>query len=342
MSEFRIKKAGYTPVTTVPDDFIENYMPLANGDYVKIYLYLLHCVKNDKMLSVSTLADLFQCTENDIKRALKYWESKQLLSVEENASGEITALSLNDGPAEEVLMPEEKTVCEADIPAPEKHSYTAAETKAFKNQSEIRQLLFVCEQYIGKQLTRTDLETLLYFYDGLHFSTDLIEYLVEYSVSKNKRSLRYMEAVALEWHKRGIQTVEEAKLDSKPFSKECYLVLKALGINNHDPLPTEVKYVERWMNEFGFTIDIILEACSRTIMQIHKPRFEYVDGILKAWKNAGVHHLADVEKLTAEHKSRTAAKNPQKTDKPFTTRFHNFEQHTYDFEELEKKLFINQ
>lgn len=77
-------------------------------------------------------------------------------------------------------------------------------------------------------------------------------------------------------------------------------------------------------------------------MQIHKPKFEYTDGILKAWKTAGVRHLADVEKLTAEHKNRTASENPQKTDKPFTTRFHNFEQHTYDFEELEKKLFINQ
>lgn len=342
MAEFRITKAGYTPVTTVPDDFIENYMPLANGDYVKIYLYLLHCIKSEKMLSVSTLADLFQCTENDIKRALKYWESKKLLSMEEDLSGEITALSLTDGQTQEKSAPVVQPAVAQAVPIPEKHSYSAAETKAFKEHAEIKQLLFVCEQYIGKQLTRTDLETLLYFYDKLHFSTDLIEYLVEYSVSKNKRSLRYMETVALEWHKKGIQTVEEAKLDSKPFSKECYLVLKALGINNHDPLPAEVKYVERWMNEFGFTIDIILEACNRTIMQIHKPKFEYVDGILKAWKAAGVRHLADVDKLTAEHKNRASAKNQQKSDKPFTTRFHNFEQHTYDFEELEKKLFINQ
>lgn len=321
MAEFKMTTAGYIPVTIVPDDFIKNYMPMANGDYVKIYLYMLHCAKSDTLPSISTLADIFQCTENDVKRALKYWESKGLLAFEE-------------APA---AQPEDMI-----ISAPEKHSYSAAETKAFKDQSEIKQLLFVCEQYIGKQLTRTDLETLLYFYDQLHFSTDLIEYLVEYSVSKNKRSLRYMETVALEWHKKGIKTVEDAKLDSKPYAKECYLVLKAFGINNHDPLPTEVAFVNRWMTEYGFTIDIILEACNRTMMQIHKPKFEYADGILKAWKKEGVRHLADVEKLTAEHKSKAAAKPQQKQDKPFTTRFHNFEQHTYDFEELEKKLFINQ
>ena len=132
-------------------------MPTANGEYVKIYLYMLHCVKSDKIPSVSTLADVFQCTENDIKRALKYWESKGLLTLSTQT------------PSTEAV----------NAPVVEKHTYSAAETKAFKENTEIKQLLFVCEQYIGKQLTRTELETLLYFYDQLQFSTDLIEYLLE-------------------------------------------------------------------------------------------------------------------------------------------------------------------
>ena len=342
MAEFKIIKAGYKPVTCVPDDFIENYMPMANGDYVKIYLYLLHCVKRDKMLSVSSLADLFQCTENDIKRALKYWESKSLLSIEENTAGEIIGLFLKDGHAFEPSVSENPSIeMIPPEPAPEKHAYSAAEMKKFKEQEEIRLLLVACEAYMQKQLTRTDIETLLYFYDQLHFSTDLIDYLVQYCVNKGKKSFHYMQTVALAWHEKGIKTVKEAQQDSKPFMKECYQVLKTFGINNHDPLPIECEYVERWMNEFGFTIDIILEACRRTIRQIHSPKFEYADGILKSWRAAGVRHLSDVEKLTAEHKNRTAAKAQPKTEKAFTTRFHNFEQHTYDSKELEK-FFVNQ
>ena len=320
MADFKLTTTGYIPVTVVPDDFINHYMPTANGEYVKIYLYMLHCAKNDKVPSISTLADIFQCTENDIKRALKYWETKGLL-----------------------VLTEEPSIPEKEVaPVLEKHTYSAAETKAFKENNEVKQLLFVCEQYMSKQLTRTDIETLLYFYDQLHFSTDLIEYLVEYSVSKNKKSMRYMETVALEWHKKGIKTVEEAKLDSKPYAKECYQVLKALGINNHDPLPSEITYVDRWMKEYGFTIDIILEACNRTIMQIHKPSFEYADGILKSWKSKGVHHLADIERLSNEHKNRTSDKpQQQKAGKPFTTRFHEFEPHNYASGELDK-FFINQ
>ncbi len=326
MAEFKITKIGCNPVTCVPDEFIKNYMPMANGDYVKVYLYLLYCVKNSQMFSVSSLADYFQCTENDIKRALKYWESQSLLSIEELI------------PNEETAVPEQSVTPAIEIP--EKHSYSAVEMKAFKEQEEIRLLLMAGEAYLQKQLTRTDIETILYFYEQLQFSTDLIEYLIQYSVSKNKKSFRYMETVALEWHKKGIKTVKEAELDSKPIAKECYQVLKALGINDHTPHPSEIAYIDRWMKEYGFTIDIILEACNRTMMQIHKPNFVYIEGILKSWKASDVHHLSDVDKLTAEHKNRSNAKPQPKQDKAFTTRFHNFEQNTYDAKDLDK-FFVN-
>ena len=112
MAEFKITKIGYNPVTCVPDNFIETYMPAANGDYVKVYLYLLYCVKNGKMLSVSSLADYFQCTESDITRALKYWESQDLLSMEELVSME---------------EPDTLAQTETSPSIPEKHGYTAAE-----------------------------------------------------------------------------------------------------------------------------------------------------------------------------------------------------------------------
>ena len=152
MAEFKITKIGYNPVTCVPDNFIETYMPMANGDYVKVYLYLLYCVKNNKMLSVSSLADYFQCTESDITRALKYWESQDLLSIEE------------------LIGVEEAVPAEENISIPEKHGYSAAEMKAFKDQEEIRLLFMAAEAYLQKQLTRTDIETLLYFYEQLHFA----------------------------------------------------------------------------------------------------------------------------------------------------------------------------
>lgn len=69
-------------VTAVPDLFLEQYMPAANGEFVKVYLYLLKLVKDHQQDStLSSMADFFSCTENDIVRALKYWEKQGLLSL---------------------------------------------------------------------------------------------------------------------------------------------------------------------------------------------------------------------------------------------------------------------
>ena len=78
----------------------------------------------------------------------------------------------------------------------------------FRKQESVAELLFIAERYLGRILTPTDMNSILYWYDGLGFSTDLIEYLVEYCVSKGHTSIRYIEKVALAWADNHITTVD--------------------------------------------------------------------------------------------------------------------------------------
>lgn len=60
-------------VTCVPNVFIDELMADADGEYVKIYLYLLRCMNApEESFSISGMADKFEHTEKDIKRALAY------------------------------------------------------------------------------------------------------------------------------------------------------------------------------------------------------------------------------------------------------------------------------
>ena len=82
MSMLTLNNDCLASVTAVPDLFLEQYMPAANGEFVKVYLYLLKLVKDHQQDStLSSMADFFSCTENDIVRALKYWEKQGLLSL---------------------------------------------------------------------------------------------------------------------------------------------------------------------------------------------------------------------------------------------------------------------
>ena len=348
MSQFILKTEIPAGMTGVPNLFLDYYMPAANGEYVKVYLCLLRALHHtSRELSVSSLADALDHTESDILRALKYWEKQKLLRLECSASKELQGIYLLEIPMPEgqtePLIPEERSLSPASAPSPAvpaRRSYSREEIAGFSEQAQCRQLLFVCEQYLKKSLSPSEIETLLYFYDQLHFSADLIEYLVEYCVCKGSRSIHYIETVALAWAEAGITTVSQARERTTTYTRGCFAIMKAFGIGDRNPVEPELKYIETWLHTYDFTLELVLEACRRTMERLHRPSFEYADRILKKWTEQKVHTLADVTALDQAHKGRSGQKKADRPVKP--TGFSNFEQRDYDFDELEKQLLQSQ
>lgn len=315
--------------TIVENDFIDHYMIKANGEYVKVYLLLLRYLNmENSSLTISNLADVLECTEKDVIRALNYWSNEGLLKIDHDETGTICGLAIGKG---------------SSSPAPEPQEDVPKETPA-KPQEDLRQLYFVTEQYMGKPLSASEIQKINYFYDTLHFSTDLIEYLIEYCVENGHRSIHYIESVALAWADAKITTVTEAKNSSTLYNKNCFAVLKAFGIKGRNPAPYEVSYIKKWTEEYGFTLDIILEACNRTIANTAKPDFKYADSILTNWLKKDVHHLSDIERLDLAHQQGKAKKKSAepKTAPAANSRFNNFKGRSYDISSLEQQLLNTQ
>lgn len=344
MNQFILKTEIPAGVTGVPNDFLDYYMPKANGEYVKVYLYLLRALRDpSRQLSVTTFADALEHTEGDILRALKYWEKQRLLRLECSAPDELQGICLLEIPRPD--LPAEPPGQKQERPQgnglPARKSYSKNELSQFSGQAECRQLLFVCEQYLKKALSPSEIETLLYFYDQLHFSADLIEYLVEYCVCKGSRSIHYIETVALAWAEAGIHTVAQAKERTTTYTRGCFAIMKAFGIGDRNPVEPELKYIEKWLYTDALTLELILEACRRTMERLHRPGFEYADRILKKWVEQKVHNLEDVKTLDQAHKTRgQRAKTAPAAARP--TGFSNFEQRDYDFDQLEQQLLQSQ
>ena len=108
-----------------------------------------------------------------------------------------------------------------------------------------------------------------------------------------------MNKVALGWADAGIKTVDQAKDDAAAHSQIYYSVMKALGITGRNLVDSEVSLINKWVGEYGFDIELVKAACSKTISAIQKPSFEYTDSILANWRKKDVHTLKDVEVLDA-------------------------------------------
>ena len=329
-------------VTLIDNTFIDRYMADANGEFVKLYLYLLRCVGSGQELSISSIADFFDHTEKDVRRALSYWEKLNLLTLRYDDGGSITDIVFRAGESRET--PEISVTGSLSEPEiPNKKSLTTPRKKQLREEEDIRQLIFVAETYFGRVLTSTEITNLMYFYDTLHFSFDLIEYLIEYCASKGNPGTRYMEKVALEWFRDGISTVAQAKRQSSQYSRDYYQIFASLGIQGRAPAPKEIEYMDRWLRVWSLPYEVIEEACERTILQTHQPSFSYADSILKKWHEAGVTSVEDIKQLDEEHEKSRLRQKPKTKSTPSQSarsvnRFNNFNQREYDFTVLEREL----
>lgn len=374
MAHLTIYKDSDRNSTTVSNRFIDEYMPDANAAQVKVYLFLTRMLSAGKDTSVSDMADKFNYPEKDIIRALKYWETKGLLSLDCDASGIPVGIRFKDleAPAadslnhtstssclamsveapERTLTQKQSSVYKQDYyplpenlsfdktsyekPTFEKPSYSAGQLRAFKDSEETAQLLFIAESYIGHPLTPAEIKSILFFTDVLNFSEDLIDHLIAYCVDRGKRDFKYIEKVAVSWAENGITTPAQARKFSTRYDKNVYAIMNALG-KNSSPTAKEAEFITRWTGEYGFELDIILEACERTVLATDRHRLEYAESILSSWRQENVRHKADIQKIDAlYHRKRTPAKPA-----PSNNKFNQFSQNNYDFEALEKELLSN-
>ena len=110
--------------TYVSNNFIDYYMTAANGEYVKIYLYLLRCMNaTDRSFSLSAAADRLDHTEKDIQRALMYWEKMKLLKLDYDNQKQLSGIHLLNSVAPEVSAEDEKE--EASTVNPAENGYIA-------------------------------------------------------------------------------------------------------------------------------------------------------------------------------------------------------------------------
>lgn len=434
MGTIKLEGSSQTMATIVSNYFLDEYMPNANGEFVKIYLYLLRALSSPDMdISICHIADIFNHTEKDVVRALRYWEQIGLLDLKFDSNKVLTNIKMKplitdytttDGSNIEIstfVAPKSQPVArihnemtdshrnntltdnhrnsaltsnrmDSELPvnhmdndnintdnintdnintdnvAPDnipsdkasatlksfnmaqpdfsKKVYTANEISSFNEKSEVVEFMYIAQKLLGKTLSASDVNTLLFFYDVLGFDSDLIVYLLEYAISNNHRQMRYIEKTAISWANEGIDTVDKAKASTELYSSRCYPVLKAFGISGRNPGAGEKALIVKWTDSYGFPMDIVLDACNRTMNAIHQPSFEYADSILTKWKEKGIRTLSDVKLLDGEHQKNKAAYKKNHTDNNETSAkpknsFNNFNQRTYNYESLEKELLNN-
>jgi len=347
-----------TRTTLVPNEFIDYYMPHANGTFVKVYIYLLRCLTAPSAdFGISVIADALDETEKDILRALRYWEKENVLSLTWGTNNEIRGIKLHrlTRPSDRQSVVSAFTPVTATtpvLPTADEFSdrsvkkpvtdklpdYTPAQLDAFADREDTNWLLHAAQSYLERMLKPADIQLLFFLHDELEFSSELILHLYEYCVSRGKKTPAYIQKVALSWHEEGICTVEAAEAHSLKYDTCFTAVKRAFGLNR-EPGAAEVRFLKRW-SSFGFSPELIEEACSRTLLATTRTDFKYTDKIMENWHQSGVHTMADIKRLDEAHNARAAKGHTAGGTSP-QNGFNAFPQRNYsgnDLSDLEATL----
>lgn len=327
------------PFVHVPYWFISDYMPKALSGYTKVYLYLLAIFSSSSAtpLSLEDVSSHLDMLYSEVLQALKYWNDQGVLCFSELSIDEFDLEFYFEKPKikeQTNSLPISKTIIRQTRP-----EYRTEEINLYlKDSPSVLNLFKIAEEYLGRLLTITDQKILFSLYDWLHMPFDLIEFLIEYCASNNHRAIHYIEKVAISWVDEGITTVEAAK-SKVAMDKRYFKILNSLGASKSTLTSAERNCMTKWFDTYHFSMDVILEACRRTVMQTNKPSLNYTDSILTSWYTDKVKSLEDIKALDKAHESKKALSASNTSIKPISNKvsqFNNMYSHDWDFDELEK------
>jgi len=401
----RIAIDNLPSATMVPNEFIDRIMPAANGEYVKVFLYLLR--HNGEEITPAHIADALELTEGDVRRALMRWQREGLISVPldngkaaqaapetpvpavqevTESISEIEDIVPAAGPAGAEQIPAAgpapaqtaAPVRTAQTPAPASQpaqGYPAPAADAvpaaaasspaelprrkpadfgkLRKDEDFTTLLYVLQRYLGIIFSQTNTESVAYLYDTLGMSQDLLIYTAEICAERKQRAesegrragdrdwFRYFEKTALRFHSKGIRTAEQAREDDTRYRAAIFAVMNAFGKDCSYPGQAERTLIEKWYNDYGFSAEIIGEACSIVKLSTGGISYSYADKILNSWNEAGIRTVEQAKEYEARRKEGGGAGNGQnvrRTGAPrnnpgrTVTRFHNLEERNDDLE----------
>ena len=246
---------------------------------------------------------------------------------------------------EETAVSEETEDTRSSVPVEgiKAPTYTPSQIARLKEYDNFDDLIDYVENKIGT-LNQTKLNSLAFIYEILDMNSDLIKYLYDYCIHKNKTGSRYIESVAISWQSKEIDTVEKARQETFSRSRECAAVRNSFGLQRSLG-GVELEYISRWSHEYGMSPDLIREACDRTLIQTSKTDFKYADRILKEWCAKGVTGPEDIARLDEAHhikvvQTKRSAPSTRPVSTAQTNKFSQFSQRSYsadDYEEIERK-----
>ena len=303
---------GDTPIENI---FINDYMPQADGTYVKVYLMGYKYAKDRLDFNNETLSKNLNLPLSDVLNAWNYWENEGIIikhETDDEYNYIVEFVNLKQFYVDNVY----KHIRNVN----DKNSYVDNDKLiSTARNPEIKTMMEEIEDMLGRPLKVSEKQKIITWLNKYKTKPNMMIQAFSYSVNNKKiKRFNYIESVVSAWYDAGVvdldTMVEYLEKRNDRFSAYSR-ISKALGFNR-TLTEAEMRTIDRWIDEWDFSMEMILK-CLDNSTKINNPNLNYFDKILSEWYKNGFKTIDDLKN----------DKKPEKTKKETSkskNKFHNF------------------
>ncbi len=297
--------------TMIPDIFFSEYLSQIPGDYLKIYLYISFLCKYNKDIKLNDLSKKLNIPLKLINDGLKYLEENGLI--------------LKKSTGYMIVDLQEKTLHSLYTPNLTMTKEKVEQTS--KNKSRAKAIEHINNMYFQGIMGPSWYNDIDLWFKKYNFDEQVMIALFDYCYNRSAMHKNYVQAVAEAWASNKVKTwndLDNYYAEQENLNKYKKLIAKKLG--KHTGLTQyEEAYIENWVLNFGYDMNIIEIALKRTTMK-QNPTFEYINNIITDWHDRNLKTVSEVNAFIEQRKKQTKNLKDLKSSVSKT----NYEQRKYD------------
>ncbi|MCG8482332.1 MAG: DnaD domain protein [Clostridia bacterium] len=269
--------------TQIENMFINEYMPFADGNYVKVYLFALMYADKSSALTNDTIAKHLKMEIEDVLKAWSYWEKQGVIKKKYKSKDNPFDYVVEFISLKQLFV---KSVNKGISSQPSVKKSTASVFETAMENENIKKMFDELQGIIGRPFEGNEMFEIIDWIDHYKMDPQLITQAYTYDVNKkNNNSFKYIASIVRNWFDNKVKTIDDLENYFEKTDKRYTMykrVLKSLGLNFRYPTEEEKRLMDTWFDEYHFDMETILKACKKTA-SISNPNISYINTILKNW-----------------------------------------------------------
>ena len=273
--------------TKIENFFINEYMPIAPAEYVKVYLFAAMYAEHDIAMTNEVIAMQLGLTEEDIQGAWNYWEEKGIikkhyLEVVGKFNYSVEFMCLKEMIYGKTLISNSNNALNS-------------EKKLNIDNEDIKNMFSSIEGTLSRALSSAEIEEVNSWIKDYAVTPEIIIFAFVYCAEREKTNIKYIDKVIRGWTEKEFKTIEAVQEYLNDVDQMYYKqkrVMKALGFTRN-ATEAERAIIDKWFDEMKFTMERVLDACNKTA-GISNPNINYVNKVLENWQKEAGNRNTDI------------------------------------------------